>query len=140
MAALIELDAPQPSGVTILDVDKTTSDPLSEQPFDRLGHLSAGLPCPDHIDIAKQVQVIPLARGSEDITSELHVPQHGLGGIGCFQRSLKDSKSVSRENRIHARRQKKTGSFRIAATTAAGSSLSIWMEWSAFRYTARRSS
>ncbi len=53
MAAFVELDATQRRGMTILDVDKTASDPLSQQPLDGLRHFSAGLPGADYIDITE---------------------------------------------------------------------------------------
>src|ERR1700724_3464310 len=50
MPAFIQLDAPQACRVAILSVDEAAGDALSEQPLDRVGHLSAGFPRANYVN------------------------------------------------------------------------------------------
>ena len=65
--------------------------------------MRTGFPGTDHIYVAKLFQVVALATGREDIPSELDVSQHSLGRVGCLQRSVKNSKSVTGKSGGHAR-------------------------------------
>src|ERR1700694_1715009 len=73
MPAFIQLDAPQASRVAILSVDEAAGDALSGQPLDRVGHLSAGFPRANYVNVAKRVQAITLAAHTEDITRNLDI-------------------------------------------------------------------
>ena len=55
MAALVEFDAAEPGEVAVLDVDESGGDALAEDAFRGQRHGSAGLPRPDHVDVAVAV-------------------------------------------------------------------------------------
>ena len=82
MAALVQLNPPQPREVAVLDIDQAVADATPKDALDTGGHGRAGLAGAGHVDVAKGAEAVAAPAGDERVAFHSQVAQDGLQWVG----------------------------------------------------------